>query len=197
MTLKPCRADAGSCDRPRSTYNNHVEETFLSLLLADMETFMMPHKERPRVWMGARKRIALVAHDNKKDDLLEWAEHNIDILRGNALIATGTTGRVVGERLGLEITRLQSGPLGGDQELGARIAGGEVDVLIFFFDPLEAQPHDPDVRALLRIAAVWNIPVATNRATADFLVSSPLMTGPYERLLTDYYDYRTRLEPKD
>lgn len=158
---------------------------------------MTPDKERPRVMMGARKRIALVAHDNKKDDLLEWAAHNIDILRGNALIATGTTGRVVGERLGLDITRLQSGPLGGDQELGARIAGGEVDVLIFFFDPLEAQPHDPDVRALLRIAAVWNIPVATNRATADFLVSSPLMTSPYERLLTDYYDYRTRLEPKD
>ena len=157
---------------------------------------MIQDNERPRVWMGSRKRIALVAHDNKKDDLLEWAEHNVDILRGNALVATGTTGRVLSERLGLEITRLQSGPLGGDLELGARIAGGEVDVLIFFFDPLEAQPHDPDVRALLRIAAVWNIPVATNRATADFLVSSPLMTGPYERLLTDYHDYRTRLEPK-
>ena len=157
---------------------------------------MIQDNEQPRVWMGSRKRIALVAHDNKKDDLLEWAEHNVDILRGNALVATGTTGRVLGERLGLEIARLQSGPLGGDLELGARIAGGEVDVLIFFFDPLEAQPHDPDVRALLRIAAVWNIPVATNRATADFLVSSPLMTGPYERLLTDYHDYRTRLEPK-
>lgn len=157
----------------------------------------MQDRERPRVMMGARKRIALVAHDNKKDDLLEWAEHNLDILRSNALIATGTTGRVVSERLGLDITRLQSGPLGGDQELGARIAGGEVDVLIFFFDPLEAQPHDPDVRALLRIAAVWNIPVATNRATADFVVSSPLMIGTYERLLTSYVDYRTRLEIKE
>jgi len=102
---------------------------------------MIQDNERPRVWMGSRKRIALVAHDNKKDDLLEWAEHNVDILRGNALVATGTTGRVLGERLGLEITRLQSGPLGGDLELGARIAGGEVDVLIFFFDPLEAQPQ--------------------------------------------------------
>lgn len=156
----------------------------------------IPH-DRPRAQMGKNKRIALVAHDNKKDDLLEWAEHNLDILRGNALFATGTTGRVLSQRLGLDVTRLQSGPLGGDQEMGAKIVGGEIDILIFFFDPLEAQPHDPDVRALLRIAAVWNIPVATNRATADFLVSSPLMTGTYERLLTDYYDYRTRLELKD
>lgn len=154
-------------------------------------------RERPRVMMAAQKSIALVAHDNKKDDLLEWADHNIDILRGNKLYATGTTGRVLADRLGLDITRLQSGPLGGDQEMGAKIVGGEIDILIFFFDPLEAQPHDPDVRALLRIAAVWNIPVATNRATADFLVSSPLMTGTYERLLTDYFDYRTRLEIKD
>ena len=158
---------------------------------------MIQDNERPRVWMGSRKRIALVAHDNKKDDLLEWAEHNVDILRGNALVATGTTGRVLGERLGLEITRLQSGPLGGDLELGARIAGGEVDVLIFFFDPLEAQPHDPDVRALLRIAAVWNIPVATNRATADFLISSPFMSGEYDRLLTDYYEYQHRLDGRE
>lgn len=154
-------------------------------------------RERPRVMMASQKRIALVAHDNKKDDLLEWAEHNIDILRGNQLFATGTTGRVLSDRLGLDVTRLQSGPLGGDQEMGAKIVGGEIDMLIFFFDPLEAQPHDPDVRALLRIAAVWNIPVATNRATADFLVSSPLMTSTYERLLTDYYDYRTRLEIKE
>lgn len=157
---------------------------------------MSTHSERPRVKMGTRKRVALVAHDNKKDDLLEWAEHNLDVLRGCALYATGTTGRVLVEKLGLDVTRMQSGPLGGDQEIGARIVGGEIDMLIFFFDPLEAQPHDPDVRALLRIAAVWNIPVATNRATADFIVSSPLMTGAYERLLSDYHDYRTRLEPK-
>lgn len=158
---------------------------------------MSTHSERPRVKMGTRKRVALVAHDNKKDDLLEWAEHNLDVLRGCALYATGTTGRVLADKLGLDVTRMQSGPLGGDQEIGARIVGGEIDMLIFFFDPLEAQPHDPDIRALLRIAAVWNIPVATNRATADFVVSSPLMIGPYERLLTSYVDYRTRLEIKE
>src|SRR5690606_35709650 len=112
------------------------------------------------------------------------------------LFATGTTGRVLTDRLGLEVVRMQSGPLGGDQQIGAMIANREIDMLFFFFDPLEAQPHDPDVRALLRLAAVWNIPVATNRATADFLVSSPLMSESYERLLTDYFHYRTRLEPK-
>lgn len=152
--------------------------------------------ERPRIVMSASKHIALVAHDNKKDDLLEWAEHNLGSLRQHSLYATGTTGRVLSAKLGLEITRMQSGPLGGDQQIGAGIVDGDIDVLIFFWDPLESQPHDPDIRALLRIAAVWNIPVATNRATADFLMSSPLMSGSYERLLTDYYDYRTRLEPK-
>ena len=152
--------------------------------------------DRPRAAMKPEKNIALVAHDNKKDDLLEWAEHNRDVLRQHRLFATGTTGRVLAEKLSLDITRMQSGPLGGDQQIGAMIANREIDMLFFFFDPLEAQPHDPDVRALLRLAAVWNIPVATNRATADFLVSSPLMSESYERLLTDYFDYRTRLEPK-
>ena len=142
-----------------------------------------------------RRRIALVAHDHKKADLIEWAEYNRGTLVRHDLVATGTTGRLLQEEVGLDVKRLHSGPLGGDMQLGALIAEGDVDLLVFFWDPLEAQPHDPDVRALLRIAAVWNIPVATNRATADFLVSSPLMTGPYERLLTDYHDYRTRLEP--
>lgn len=152
--------------------------------------------ERPSIAMSPHKRIALVAHDSKKDDLLEWAGHNVEMLKQHRLFATGTTGRFLATKLGLDITRMQSGPLGGDQQLGARIVEGEIDVLIFFWDPLESQPHDPDIRALLRIAAVWNIPVATNRATADFLVSSPLMSNEYERLLTEYHDYRTRLEPK-
>lgn len=145
--------------------------------------------------MHPQKNIALVAHDNKKDDLLEWCKFNLESLRPHNLYATGTTGAVLARHLGLHITAMQSGPLGGDQQIGARIVDGIIDVLVFFFDPLEAQPHDPDIRALLRIAAVWNIPVATNRATADFLISSPLMTERYDRLLTDYYDYRNRLEP--
>ena len=133
-----------------------------------------------------KKRIALVAHDNKKRDLLEWACYNRELLIKHELIATGTTGRLLKEALETDVTCLQSGPLGGDQQIGSRIAEGEVDLLIFFWDPLEQQPHDTDVKALLRIAVVWNIPVACDRATADFIISSPLMTGSYERLLPDY-----------
>lgn len=150
---------------------------------------------RPFAQMGPRKHIALVAHDNKKDDLVRWARFNRDTLMRHDLWATGTTGRVLQEHLSLPITRLQSGPLGGDQQLGAKIVDGEIDCLIFFWDPLESQPHDPDVRALLRIAAVWNIPVATNWATADFLISSPLMSSDYRRLLIDFEDYHKRLLP--
>lgn len=143
--------------------------------------------------MDARKKLALVAHDNMKDDLLDWCTVNLDALQHHTLYATGTTGALLSRELGLDITALRSGPLGGDQQIGAKIATGEIDMLIFFFDPLAAQPHDPDVKALLRLAAVWNIPHAMNRATADFLVSSPLMGGTYERTVVDVENYRIRM----
>lgn len=136
--------------------------------------------------------IALVAHDNMKDDLLEWAMFNRDFLIDYHLIATGTTGRLLQEHLGLKVDRLLSGPLGGDQQLGAMLSEGGVDFLVFFWDPLSAQPHDPDVRALLRLAVVWNIPVACNRATADFIFSSPLVGSDYRRRVPDYGAYHKR-----
>ncbi len=142
-----------------------------------------------------RKRIALVAHDSKKADLMEWAKYNRDLLARHELVATGTTGHLLADVLATPVTCLQSGPLGGDQQIGSRIAEGEVDLLIFFWDPLEAQPHDPDVKALLRIAVVWNIPVACDRATADYVISSPLMTEPYERQLPDYTPHIERYAP--
>jgi methylglyoxal synthase len=121
------------------------------------------------------KRIALVAHDGKKGDLLEWAEHNRDLLAGHTLYATGTTGRLLGEALDVPVTCFQSGPLGGDQQIGALIALGELDMLIFFWDPLSSQPHDSDVKALVRLAVLWDIPIACNRTSADYLITSPLL----------------------
>lgn len=143
--------------------------------------------------MKQQKKIALVAHDNKKRDLFEWAKYNKDILARHTLYATGTTGALLHEELGLEINLLESGPLGGDQQIGAKIVQQEIDFVIFFWDPLEPQPHDPDVKALLRITVVWNVPVACNRSSADFMISSPLMTGEYERLVPDYMDYKRRM----
>ena len=139
-----------------------------------------------------RRRIALIAHDNKKTDIAEWARFNRALLAHHDLCATGTTGQLLSRELGLPATCLRSGPLGGDQQIGARIAEGEVDILIFFWDPLEPHPHDPDVKALLRLAVAWNIPVACNRATADFMISSPLFVRRYDRLQPDFADYASR-----
>ena len=145
-----------------------------------------------KIPMGHHKKIALVAHDNKKRDLIEWAKYNRDLLARHTVYATGTTGKVLEQELGFPITMLQSGPLGGDLQIGAKIADGEIDFLIFFWDPLEPMPHDPDIKALLRMAVVWNIPLACNRTSADFMISSPLMLGEYDRLIPDYDEYRAR-----
>ena len=142
------------------------------------------------------RRIALVAHDNKKPDLLDWVRYNRGTLAEHDLVATGTTAKLIEETTGLETTRLLSGPLGGDQQLGARIAEGGVDVLIFFWDPLEPQPHDPDVKALLRIAAVWNVAVACNRSTADYIISSPLFVNRYAAVLPNFEEHDSRTLPQ-
>src|SRR3989442_4576040 len=137
--------------------------------------------------MSTKKKIVLVAHDEKKQDLLAWARFNQALLRQHELYATGTTGILLEQELGIEINKLQSGPLGGDQQIGAKIAAGEIDLLIFFWDPLTSQPHNADVQALLRLAVVWNIPVGCNRASADFMISSPLVSNTYQRFLPDYH----------
>ena len=153
--------------------------------------------DAPVAVVTPRKRIALVAHDNKKVDLLEWAQYNRDLLAHHELLATGTTGTLLEDALQTPVIKLQSGPLGGDQQIGARIAEGTVDLVIFFWDPLQPQPHDPDVKALLRIAVVWNIPVACNRASADFMISSPLLTSEYERQLPEYAAYQNRMARRE
>lgn len=150
------------------------------------EALRAPGRDVQRVTMTARKRIVLIAHDNRKQDLLDWARFNRDTLAQHELFATGTTGGIVSGALDLEVSRFLSGPLGGDQQVGAGVAEGRIDLIIFFWDPLQSQPHDVDVKALLRIAVVHNAPIACNRATADFLLSSPLMGQPYERLVTDH-----------
>jgi methylglyoxal synthase len=142
--------------------------------------------------LGARKRIALVAHDNKKKDLIDWAEFNKVSLARHELLATGTTGKLLEDQLDRPVKKLLSGPLGGDQQIGALIAEGKVDMLIFFWDPMEAQPHDPDIKALLRVAVTWNLPFACDRATADFMLTSPLMQEDYICTVPDYSDYVKR-----
>lgn len=143
--------------------------------------------------IAASKRIALVAHDNRKTELLDWAYANREQLSKNELYATGTTGRLLEELLKQPVIRLLSGPLGGDQQVGSMIAEERIDLLIFFWDPMSAQPHDPDVKALLRLCVVWNIPVASNRATADYLFTSPLMNEDYIAVQTDYSKYLNRI----
>lgn len=154
--------------------------------------------------MKTTKRIALVAHDNRKKDLIEWVEWNYEVLSVHTLICTGTTGKllekVINQKISganinadrITITKLKSGPLGGDQQLGALITEGKIDVIFFFWDPMEPHPHDVDVKALLRIAVVYNIPIACNRSTADYLISSPLFNEEYTPLLKDYSGYLNR-----
>ncbi len=144
--------------------------------------------------LHVKKRIALVAHDNKKQDLLAWARFNRGSLCRHELCATGTTGMLLGKELDTPVQQFLSGPIGGEQQVGAAIAAGKIDLLIFFWDPLSSQPHDPDVKALLRIAVLWNIPVACDRASADFIISSPLMSAAYERILPDFESHRRRFD---
>ncbi len=142
--------------------------------------------------LESRKRIALVAHDHKKEDLIDWAIYNKTVLAKHELIATGTTGRMLEDALDRPIKKMLSGPLGGDQQIGSMIAQGEIDVMIFFWDPMEAQPHDSDVKALLRLGVAWNIPLACDRATADFLMTSRFMHEEYESKIPDYQQYLKR-----
>lgn len=141
------------------------------------------------------RNVALVAHDNKKRELVAWAQTNSALLEPLGIYATGTTGKLIEQGLGRSVTKLLSGPLGGDQQIGAKIAEGEIDLLIFFWDPLEPQPHDPDIKALLRIAALYNIPVACNQASADFMIQSPLLHGDYQPNKPDFSIYTQRVTP--
>ncbi|NLX77662.1 MAG: methylglyoxal synthase [Clostridiaceae bacterium] len=141
--------------------------------------------------IGKQKNIALIAHDNRKKDLVEWVRRRKDILSGHFLCGTGTTAALISKETGLPVRPYKSGPLGGDQQIGAFIAEGKVDFMVFFWDPLTAQPHDPDVKALLRIAVLYGIPVAMNECTADFLITSPMMDEEYE---TNVLTYKSSIE---
>ncbi len=147
--------------------------------------------------LHARKRIALVAHDHKKQELLQWVENHKFILQNHELFATGTTGKLIESETGLTVNKLRSGPMGGDLQIGAMVADNQIGVMIFFWDPMEAQPHDPDIRALLRICVVWNIPIANNRSTADFIITSPLFNQAYDQKMSDYNKYLNRSLPEE
>jgi methylglyoxal synthase len=142
--------------------------------------------------LSARKRIALIAHDHKKEEMSQWAIFNKTVLARHELFATGTTGKMVEEALDRPVKKFLSGPLGGDQQIGSMIATGDIDIVIFFWDPMEAQPHDTDVKALLRLCAVWNIPMACDRSTADFIITSPFMHEEYDAIIPDYNSYLKR-----
>ncbi len=139
-----------------------------------------------KIKLPAKKRIALIAHDSRKKDMLDWARYNKDLLSKRELYATGTTGTILERELGLAISKFKSGPLGGDQQIGAKISEHKIDIVIFLWDPLQSHPHEPDIHALQRIATVYNIVLACDRSTADFIISSPLMDEPYEKLILDY-----------
>jgi len=142
--------------------------------------------------LAKRKCVALIAHDHKKEDMVQWAVHNRNTLSKHELFATGTTGRLVEEALDRTVKKFLSGPLGGDQQIGSLIATGDIDIVIFFWDPMEAQPHDTDIKALLRLCAVWNIPMACDRSTADFIITSPFMNEDYDAIIPDYSNYLKR-----
>jgi methylglyoxal synthase len=183
----------GQCAATRLGVNGSRRETWGQRRVRGPETLVVHSGSMsPVPEQLVRRRVALIAHDNKKTDIVECARFNLHMLARHELCATGTTGQLLTRELGLRIECLLSGPLGGDLQIGARIAEGKVDLLVFFWDPLEPQPHDPDVKALLRLAVAWNIPVACNRASADFLISSPLFSRKYERLQPDFADYASR-----
>lgn len=171
--------------RSEANQSSTAGESWTDVHLLDVGSGIALRRVQPmttdsRRVMPVRKRVAMIAHDNRKNDLLDWVAFNADTLSRHDLSATGTTGALIEDKLGLTVRRFLSGPLGGDQQIGAAIAEGKLDLVVFFWDPLEPQPHDVDVKALLRIAVVYNTPIACNRSTADFLLSSPLLDQVYE-----------------